>query len=182
MPAHKALAAQGTVTRAEASAAPERLAENIESAKKTLAHTTLRFRVNGYDLELPLETDKAVFDTVSLNTKFPAVFELLTNDAITVTVDGREVLPNTETQVQVDKILAGTYISVTASDGKNTRTVFIRTLNANIPAMIVRGESPHEGYYYLSIPTMPVALKLDRTGNIVYYLSRSPVQGVGCTR
>ncbi len=134
-----------------------------------LNQQVLHFTVNGSSLDLPLSEDGASFDLQTLNTEYPVAFTLVTNESLTVQVGGKAVTPGQETQVSIDSISADETIPVTVSAGSDTRTVYVRTLNSNIPALAVAGESPNEGDYYLSFVTRPLILKLDENGEILYY-------------
>ncbi|HBU13197.1 MAG TPA: hypothetical protein DEB31_10940 [Clostridiales bacterium] len=154
------------------SASPEPTQAPLSEAPPVipLAHKTLQLNVNGHSLELPLEKNNAVFDVATLNTEHPASFELVTDDdTLKVMLDSKTAQANEKTEIAIDRIAYNEYIPVTVTDGQDIRTLFIRTLNSSIPKLSAAGESQTDGHYYLSFTTLPLILKLNGAGEIVYY-------------
>jgi len=138
---------------------------------ESLTDQTLRLCVNGYELNISLDENDAYYDVKTLNTEFPNRFELLSRlPNISVSVDGQKLSPNSSVNIKIDKIAYDKVITITIADGKTTRTAYIRTLNSNIPTYTTVGESPYEGDYYITHIIIPMMLKLNRSGEIVYYL------------
>ena len=131
---------------------------------------SLRLRINGHELNIPLDENGAYYDAKTLNTEFPNTFELLSKiPNVSVSVDGQKLSPNGSVGIKIDKITYDNVITVTMTDGKITREAYIRTLNSNIPTYTAVGESPYEGDYYIT-HILPLMLKLNQSGEIVYYL------------
>ncbi|MCL2295620.1 MAG: aryl-sulfate sulfotransferase [Methanomassiliicoccaceae archaeon] len=144
---------------------------HTESSNTLHSDQTMHLRINGCDLEIPLSDDGASYDTKTLNVEFPNTFELLNRlSGISVTVNGQKLSTNSTVAVNIAKIAYDEKITLTISDGKDTHTIYIRTLNSGIPAYTAAGQSPYEGHYYITLLTLPVMLKLDQSGEIVYYL------------
>jgi hypothetical protein len=132
---------------------------------------TLRLRINGYELNISLDENGAYYNAKTLNIEFPNTFELLSRlPNVSVSVDGQTLSQNGLVGIKIDKIAYDKVITVTITDGKTTRTAYIRTLNPNIPTYTTVGESPYEGDYYITHIIIPMMLKLNQSGEIVYYL------------
>ncbi|MDL2237908.1 aryl-sulfate sulfotransferase [Christensenellaceae bacterium OttesenSCG-928-K19] len=135
-----------------------------------LTQKILHLTVNGHSLDLPLEKNNAVFDVSTLNTEYAAVFQLKTDDSdLSVMLDSKKAQPGQDVEIKINRIAYNEYIPVTVTDGRDIRTLFLRTLNSNIPTLTPAGKSESDGHYYLSFVNRPLVLKLDAAGEIVYY-------------
>ena len=143
-----------------------------------LSAKTLHLCINGYDIEIPLCNNGASYDVKTLNIEFPNSFVLLNSlEGVSVSVDGQTLSKNIPANVNIDKISYDKHIAITTSDGRDIRTVYIRTLNSNIPTYTAAGRSPYDGHYYITHFTLPMLLKLDQSGEIVYYLCANDHMG-----
>jgi hypothetical protein len=132
---------------------------------------TLCLSVNGYELNISLEEYDAYYNVKTLNTEFPNTFELLSKRPnVSVSVDEQKLSPNGLINVKIDRIAYDNVITVTIKDEIVTRKAYIRTLNSNIPTYTAVGESPYKGDYYVTHLVIPMMLKLNQSGEIVYYL------------
>ena len=140
---------------------------------------SLRLSINGYELSIPLDEDGAYYDVKTLNIEFPTTFELLSRlPGISVSVDGQMLSPHVPAIIQIDRIAYDNVITVKIDDGMVARTAHIRTLNSNIPNYTTAGESPNKGDYYLTHLIVPMMLKLNQSGEIVYYQCANEYMGL----
>ena len=141
-----------------------------EAIDKQLSTQILHLRINGHNIEIPLNSDGAFYDAQTLNTEFPNTFELLNKlEGVSIYIDGQKISTQNPVKMKIDKISYNKNIAIKVSDGSDIRTVYIRTLNSNIPTYTTAGQSPYEGDYYTTLLTFPIMLKFNKTGEIVYY-------------
>ena len=135
---------------------------------------TLRLRVNGYELDIALDKNEAYYDVKTLNTEFMVKFELMSKLPVSVYIYENKLSPNAPSGIKIDRIAYDKVIPVRIEDGTETRMAYIRTLNSNIPTYTTAGEITDkkytQGYYYITHLLLPVMLKLNQRGEIVYYL------------
>lgn len=141
----------------------------VAGAAETSDMWTARLSINGRVHHVSLETDGAYVNVESLTSEFPNTFEALGGE-LRLTLDGTPLPPGKPVEHVVEKIAYDSYITLRASDGSDTRTVYIRTLNSLLPDIQSAGESPHAGHYYITTLATKTLLKLDGKGEVVYYL------------
>ena len=143
---------------------------------------TAHLLINGRVHQLSLDTDGAHVNVESLTSEFPNSFELLGGE-LQLALEGTSLQRGKPIDHVVEKIAYDKYITLRASNGSDTRTVYIRTLNSLLPDMQSAGESPHAGHYYITTVATKTLLKLDGKGELVYYLrpGASPTMPVDLT-
>ena len=135
-----------------------------------LSQKILHLSINGRSMEMPLSESGALFDVETLNTEFPNRIELINKlPGVSISFDGQALKQGTPIRVKISKIAYDKNIPIVITDGNDTRTVGIRTLNSNIPNYTAAGKSPYSGHYYITLLTIPIVLKLDQAGEIVFY-------------
>ena len=145
-----------------------------------LSNQTLHLLVNGLSMEIPLGKNGAFFDVQTLNSEFPNTFELVNKlSGVSISVNGQRIEQNKPLEIAVNRIAYNENIEITIRSKEDRRTMYIRALNSAIPTYTTAGISPHEGHYYLTLLPVPVMLKLDKYGEIIYYLCPKNAKEMG---
>lgn len=137
---------------------------------KDLQTDVLRLNVNGFDLLIDLRTaDGETFDVESLTSEFPTLCTIENYSEFNqLTIDGVDAKDGS-CSFLLDRIAADREISVTYNNGNYSGTSYLRTRNSRIPKFTVSGTPVGAGDYYLSYVYLPLVMKLDNSGNLVYY-------------
>lgn len=147
------------------------------SCQKDVTHTLIdpnstdiELEVNGEALKIPINSGATHFDAMTLNTEFDTKFVLKNPSQFnSIKINGQNVSGSDTLRIKLDKISYKQNIEVEYNLAGKTGICYIRTLNSNIPALTTSGKSPYEGDYYLSFTGNRVIIKIDQTGEIVYY-------------
>ena len=137
----------------------------------------LSFTVNG----LSYSIDPAVTDTVdlmSLSTEFDARISVSNPDRYgTISVNGVQLVNGSGT-VSVDRIDKQHFLTLSWSTNSDKGTIYLRTLNSQIPDLIAKGKATSPGHFYLSFVYLPIIEKVDNSGNLLYYRCEPVGEGV----
>lgn len=145
--------------------------------KKEFTHTlinpstvALELEINSEMLKIPVQGDITHFDAITLNTEYDTKFVLKNPTQFnSVTINGQAVNGSDTLRLKLDNISYKQNIKIEYNLAGKSDVRYIRTLNSNIPALTTSGKSPYEGHYYLSFTGNRLIIKVDETGEIVYY-------------
>lgn len=140
-----------------------------------MSDKTLSFEINGFNVELPLSENKAVFDAVSLSSVTENKIKLLNEVGATVKVNGKGIGAGSTIDLKLDALSSSALIEIQVDNEKDERVIYLRTLSSQLPEMMVAGESSYEGNYYAAIATGGAALyELNKQGDVVFYIAKAP--------
>lgn len=135
--------------------------------------------VNGYAVEIPMKEDGATFDVPSLTTETENEFVLMNDAGASIEVNKTKLQTNKKAKVVVKKIDSNEVLEMVVTNGKDTRTVYLRTLSRQLPEMLATGQSPYEGDFYVTDTQKAAMYKLDLNGNVSWYVALTPEQADG---
>ena len=139
---------------------------------------TLELIINGENMDIDISSGIVQYvDAVTLNTEFDNVCKLRNSENFTeITVNGKK-MTNGQCLFRISKINKDTFIPITYATTETSGTIYIRTRNSNIPQFNISGISQTNGNYYMSFVYMPLIMKLDKYGNILFYRWENPKTG-----
>lgn len=135
--------------------------------------------VNGYAVEIPLNEDGATYDIPSLTTEHENEFILMNDAGASIEVNEAKLQTNKKAKVTVKKIDSNEVLEMVVTNGKDTRTIYLRTLSKQLPEMLATGQSPYEGDFYVTDTEKAAMYKLDQNGNVTWYVALTPEQADG---
>jgi len=138
-----------------------------------LKDRTLHMSVNGYQIEIPLDKDGQTYDVPCLTTESDNIFVLLEDAGADIKVEGTTLKTGRKAKVGISGISANNTLSVTVTSSKDTRTIYLRTYSSLLPKVRATGQSAADGHYYVTEADKPVLYKMDKNGNITYYVALS---------
>ncbi len=145
-----------------------------------MSDKTLSFEINGFNVELPLSENDAVYDAVSLSSVTENRIKLLNEVGATVKINDRGIGAGTTMDLKLESLSANQLIKIQVSNEKDQRTIYLRTLSAQLPDIIAAGESSYEGNYFTAVATGGAALyELNNKGEVVFYIAKSPERANG---
>jgi hypothetical protein len=147
-----------------------------------MSEKSLSFEINGFNVELPLSENDAVYDVVSLSSLTENKIKLINDVGATVKINGKVIGASNTMNLKLDELSYNKYIKITVGNERDERRIYIRTLSSQLPNIQAAGESSYEGNYYASISTGQAALyELNNKGEVVFYIAKSPEQAHGET-
>lgn len=144
-----------------------------------LQDRVVHLSVNGYVVEIPMKEDGATFDVPSLTTETENEFVLMNDAGASIEVNKAKLQTNKKAKVTVKKIDSNEVLEMVVTNGKDTRTVYLRTLSKQLPEMLATGQSPSEGNFYVTDTEKAAMYKLDLNGNVSWYVALTPEQADG---
>lgn len=147
-----------------------------------MSDKTLNLEINGFNSELPLNEDGAVFDAVSLSSISPNAIKLKNDVGATVKINGKGIGVGDTIELKLDQLANSEQVKIEIGNEKDKRIIYLRTLSSQLPEMQVAGESPYEGNYYATLSTDKAVLyELNPQGEIVFYIAKSEEESSGET-
>ncbi|MDZ5725409.1 arylsulfotransferase family protein [Acetobacterium sp. K1/6] len=145
-----------------------------------MSDKTLSLEINGFNVELPLSENNAVFDAVSLSSVTENRIKLLNEVGANVKINGKGIGVGTTIDLKLDTLSSGERIKIQVDNEKDERVIYLRTLSSQLPEMIAAGESSYDGNYFAAIATGGAALyELNKQGEVVFYIAKSPEESNG---
>lgn len=145
-----------------------------------MSDKTLNFKINGFNVEMPLSEDGAVYDAVSLSSVSENEIKLINEVGATVKINGKGIGAGTTLNLKLDQLSANELIKIQVGNEKDERVIYLRTLSSQLPEIIPAGESSYEGHYFMAIATGGAALyELNNQGEVVFYIAKSPEEAQG---
>lgn len=139
-----------------------------------MSDKTLNFDINGFNVELPLSEDGAVYDAVSLNSVTDNKIKLINEVGATVKINGKGIGAGNTIDLKLDQLSSNELIKIQVGNEKDERVIYLRTLSSQLPQIISAGESSYEGNYYTAVATGGAALyELNNKGEVVFYIAKS---------
>lgn len=140
----------------------------------------LSFEINGFNVELPLSENDAIYDVVSLNSVTDNQIKLINDVGATVKINGKVIGSSNTIDLKLDELSINKFIKVTVGNERDERRIYIRTLSSQLPNIQAAGESSYEGNYYAAVSTGAAALyELNNKGEVIFYIAKSPEQAHG---
>lgn len=124
--------------------------------------------VNGehYDIALPVHEP---VNLITLNTEFDADITIENIDEFQrLKIDGKEVKKG-HLSLPIEKISKDKKIEIDYISEGVQGTVFLNTLNGDIPVIEASGKAVIDGDFYLSFIYKRLIMKYDNSGNVVFY-------------
>ncbi len=145
-----------------------------------MSDKSLSFEINGFNVELPLSQNDAVYDAVSLSSVTENKIKLINEVGATVKINGKGIGAGTTMDLKLDKLSPGELIKIQVGNEKDERVIYLRTLSSQLPEIISAGASSYDGNYYAAVATGGAALyQLNNHGEVVFYIAKSPEQANG---
>ncbi len=145
-----------------------------------MSDKTLSFEINGFNVELPLSENDAVYDAVSLSSVTENKIKLLNEVGATVKINGKGIGAGTTIDLKLDELSSSELIKIQVGNEKDERVIYLRTLSAQLPEIIPAGASSYEGNYFTAVATGGAALyELNNQGEVVFYIAKSPEKANG---
>lgn len=145
-----------------------------------MSDKTLSFEINGFNVELPLSENDAVYDAVSLSSVTENKIKLINEVGATVKIDGKGIGAGTTMDLKLDQLSSGDLIKIQVGNEKDERVIYLRTLSSQLPEIIPAGTSSYDGNYFAAVATGGAALyELNEKGEVVFYIAKSPEQANG---
>ena len=145
-----------------------------------MSDKTLCFEINGFNVELPLSENDAVYDAVSLSSVTENKIKLLNEVGATVKINGKGIGAGTTIDLKLDELSSSELIKIQVGNEKDERVIYLRTLSAQLPEIIPAGASSYEGNYFTAVATGGAALyELNNQGEVVFYIAKSPEKANG---
>ncbi|MDD2414453.1 MAG: aryl-sulfate sulfotransferase [Eubacteriaceae bacterium] len=144
-----------------------------------LKDRTLHMAVNGFEMEIPLDQDGATYDVPCLTTERDNVFTLLEDAGANIKIEGTTLKTGRKAKVGVASISQNNTLSVSVTSSKDSRTIYLRTYSSLLPDKQASGQSAEDGCYYVTEKNKPVLYKLDKNGNVSYYIALSGNENKG---
>lgn len=145
-----------------------------------MSDKTLSFEINGFNVELPLSENDAVYDAVSLSSITENKIKLLNEVGATVKIDGKGIGAGTTIDLKLDELSSSELIKIQVGNEKDERVIYLRTLSSQLPEIIPAGASSYDGNYFAAVATGGAALyELNNQGEVVYYIAKSAEEANG---
>lgn len=147
-----------------------------------LSDKTLNLEINGFNVELPLANDGAIYDAVSLSSVTPNTIKLKNEVGANVKINDKGIGAGNTIELKLDQLSSGELIKIEVGYEKDKRIIYLRTLSSQLPQMIATGESPYEGNYYATLNSGgPVLYELNSKGDVIFYIAKSLEKAKGET-
>ena len=144
-----------------------------ENVARPRAEWSAHIHINGRSHQISFDKDGALVNVESLTSEFPNAFKLL-SDGLEISIgdqkQSRRLVRGQTVEHTIRRIAYDEYITLTASNGEDTRGIRIRTLNSLLPSMQSAGTSPYPGHYYATLLNEKSLVKIDGKGEVVFYL------------
>lgn len=145
-----------------------------------MSDKTLSFEINGFNVELPLSENNAVYDAVSLSSVTENKIKLINEVGATVKIDGKGIGAGTTIDLKLEQLSSSQLIKIQVGNEKDERVIYLRTLSSQLPEIIPAGTSSYDGNYFAAVATGGAALyELNEKGEVVFYIAKSPEQANG---
>ncbi|MBU4439445.1 MAG: aryl-sulfate sulfotransferase [Acetobacterium sp.] len=145
-----------------------------------MSDKTLSLEINGFNVELPLSENDAVYDAVSLSSVKENRIKLINEVGATVKINGKGIGAGTTMDLKLEKLSSNEMIKIQVGNEKDERVIYLRTLSSQLPEIIPAGESSYEGNYFMAVATGGAALyELNNKGEVVFYIAKSPEEANG---
>ncbi len=138
----------------------------------TLLHDRIvHLSVNGTNVEIKLDQDNAVYNLPCLTTERDNEFTLLNDLSATVKINDTELKTQKTSKIKLDTLSDAARIKMEVQGGKDTRTVYFRTLPETLTALVIFGEGKPEDVFYITQKETATAFKINGEGHITWYRS-----------
>lgn len=145
-----------------------------------MSDKTLHFEINGFNVEVPLSEDGAVYDAVCLSSVTENKIKLLNEVTANVKINGKGIGAGTTVNLKLESLSSNELIKITVDNEKDERTIYLRTLSSQLPQITAAGESSYDGNYYAALASGGAALyELNNKGEVVFYIAKSPEEAKG---
>ena len=145
-----------------------------------MSDKSLNLEINGFNVELPLAEDGAVYDAVSLSSVTANSIKLKNDVGAVVKINEKAIGTGKTMELKLEQLTDSEQIKIEVGNEKDKRVIYLRTLSSQLPDMITTGESPYEGNYYATLNSGGAVLnELNATGDVVFYIAKSPEEANG---
>lgn len=139
-----------------------------------LSERSVHLSVNGHTVQIPLSQDGMTYDLPCLTSEGDNEFTLVNDPAAKVTIEKRNVANGKKTKLSVDRLTSSNKLTMVVKNGKDVRTIYLRTLSSRLPALTATGESAQEGDYYVTDFAAPNMYILNAQGEVIWYVALDP--------
>ncbi|MBC3888514.1 hypothetical protein GH810_09355 [Acetobacterium paludosum] len=147
-----------------------------------MSDKSLNLTINGFNVELPLAEDGAIYDAISLSSVSTNTIKLNNETGATVKIDEKGIGAGKSMDLKLDTLSSNKLIKITVDNEKDVKTIYLRTLSSQLPQINSAGESSYEGNYYAALATGGAALyELNNKGEVVFYIAKSQQEANGET-
>ncbi|MGV8906782.1 MAG: arylsulfotransferase family protein [Acetobacterium sp.] len=147
-----------------------------------MSDKTLNFEINGFNVELPLAADGAIYDAVSLSSVTPNKIKLKNEVGANVKINDKGIGAGNTIELKLDQLSSGELIKIEVGYEKDKRIIYLRTVSSQLPQMTVTGESPYEGNYYATLNSGGAVLyELNSKGEVIFYIAKPLEEAKGET-
>lgn len=98
-----------------------------------MSDKTLHFEINGFNVEVPLSEDGAVYDAVCLSSVTENKIKLLNEVTANVKINGKGIGAGTTVNLKLESLSSNELIKITVDNEKDERTIYLRTLSSQLP-------------------------------------------------
>lgn len=138
----------------------------------TLLHQRIvHLSVNGTNVEIKLDQDNKVYDLPCLTTERDNEFTLLNDLSAVVKINDTELKTDKTSKIKLGDLSDANRIKMEVKGGKDTRTVYFRTLPKTLSPLIITGQGVPEEIFYITQKNTDTVFKMNGEGQIVWYFS-----------
>lgn len=138
----------------------------------TLLHQRIvHLSVNGTNVEIKLDQENRVYELPCLSTERDNDFTLLNDLSAVVKINDVELKTDKTAKIGLHELSDANRIKVEVKGGKDTRTVYFRTLPKTLSPLIITGEGTPEEVFYITQHNTSTVFKINGEGQIIWYHS-----------